>query len=438
MALEVRIRKKLHDGLLDVDLESGEDRTLCLLGESSEERTLVLRCIAGLETPDEGRIALDGRVLFDSLEGICLPPEQRRVGCLLQGTGLFSGLTVRENIRLSLLSGGRDLWRGDGSTKAALLKASDEGLSKWGLAGLGGLYPENLTRSQMLLALFARMMASDPKLVLLDDPFRSLDGFEKAGILQKTRDTLAASGVRILFASADRDEVYAMGGEIAVLHGGKSEPAKDFHAFFKSPETVAGAILSGCENITRVHLVDPYHAVSRDWGRVFCFRKEELPLLPDKGGSEEKMKEPPGAQNPGSGEKKLSFSLLIPAADAGREKKGGAKKEKKWRTLPADLAAIGIRAEDFLMEPPSALPDSSGEKPDQDDEKEPAFLAFPVREPKIREELSRWCVTFRTSLSSDTTLTFSIPKADISESRLREVHKVYIPESKILWLRDGR
>ena len=94
MSLIVKIRRDLGSFCLDVDFEA-ENGVTCLLGPSGCGKSLTLKCIAGIERPDEGYIELDGTVLFDSTRRICLPPQQRGVGYLFQNYALFPNLTVR-------------------------------------------------------------------------------------------------------------------------------------------------------------------------------------------------------------------------------------------------------------------------------------------------------------------------------------------------------
>ena len=99
MSLYVDIEKKLGDFHLKVKLEV-ENETLALLGASGCGKTLTLKCIAGIEKPDRGRIVLDGVTLFDSEKKIDLPPQQRRTGLLFQNYALFPNMTVRQNIAI--------------------------------------------------------------------------------------------------------------------------------------------------------------------------------------------------------------------------------------------------------------------------------------------------------------------------------------------------
>ena len=101
MSLSVRIKKSLGSFTLDADFQA-ENGITCLLGASGCGKSMTLKCIAGIEKPDEGHIELDGRVLFDSQRGINLPPQKRSVGYLFQNYALFPNMTVRQNILCGL------------------------------------------------------------------------------------------------------------------------------------------------------------------------------------------------------------------------------------------------------------------------------------------------------------------------------------------------
>ena len=101
MSLVVRIKKSLGSFTLDVDFQA-ENGITCLLGASGCGKSMTLKCIAGIEKPDEGHIELDGRVLYDSQRNINLPPQKRSVGYLFQNYALFPNMTVRQNILCGL------------------------------------------------------------------------------------------------------------------------------------------------------------------------------------------------------------------------------------------------------------------------------------------------------------------------------------------------
>lgn len=238
MALRVQIRKRLGAFLLDVDFTT-EDGRLALLGASGCGKSVTLRCIAGVMTPDEGRIELGGRVLFDSEKKINLPPQKRRVGYLFQQYALFPHMTVAQNIQAAV----RDRKARKGTVSALLrtFRLEDAAQSR----------PEQLSGGQQQRLALARILATEPELLLLDEPFSALDSFLKYQLEQELCDRLDAFGGNVLWVSHDRDEVFRNCTQICVIDGGKSQPAVTPDALFRDPRTVAAAKLSGCKNLLR-------------------------------------------------------------------------------------------------------------------------------------------------------------------------------------------
>lgn len=162
MSLEVRIRRTLRDFSLETAFTTS-DGVLGILGASGCGKSMTLRCIAGVETPDEGRIVLNGRVLFDSAAGVNLPPRQRRVGYLFQSYALFPHMTVEENIACALG------WEKDRKKRAGTIASL---VGRFRLEGLEKRYPGQLSGGQQQRVALARILAYEPEALLLDEPFR--------------------------------------------------------------------------------------------------------------------------------------------------------------------------------------------------------------------------------------------------------------------------
>ena len=178
MALTVELEKKLGDFRLEVSFTAGEGETLALLGASGSGKSVTLRCIAGVERPDRGRVVLDGMTLFDSAAHINLPPQKRRVGYLFQNYALFPHMTAEENIAVCL----RRL------PKALRQARVMELLNLLGLSGTEHLRPGQLSGGQQQRAALARILASDPRAVLLDEPFAGVDLDRAFRILDRLRE----------------------------------------------------------------------------------------------------------------------------------------------------------------------------------------------------------------------------------------------------------
>ena len=172
MSLEVNVTKRFDGFTLHAAFTAGDTAT-ALLGASGCGKSMTLRCIAGIVRPDEGRIVLDGRVLFDSAQGIDLPPQQRNVGLLFQNYALFPNMTVEQNI-LCALKKEKD--------PAARRAACAEALRAMRLEELAKRLPGALSGGQQQRAALARILAAKPRILMLDEPFSALDRHDQGGL----------------------------------------------------------------------------------------------------------------------------------------------------------------------------------------------------------------------------------------------------------------
>ena len=256
MALEVDIKKRLPGFTLEVRLKA-EDEIVGLLGASGSGKSMTLKCVAGVETPDEGVILLNGRPLFDSDRNINLPPQKRRVGYLFQSAALFPNMTVAQNI-LCVLK--------DKAPRAEKRRVVEDVLRRLGLEGLGDRYPAELSGGQRQRAALARILVTKPDIIMLDEPFSALDAYLRWQLEQEMRLVLRDFGGTSLFVSHDRDEVYRLCDSIAVLSGGQIAAAGDKWAIFNNPESFAACQLTGCKNISPARTAGENAVFAEDWG----------------------------------------------------------------------------------------------------------------------------------------------------------------------------
>jgi molybdate transport system ATP-binding protein len=156
MSLIVNITKKLNNFTLNVDFNV-EDEIFAILGASGCGKSMTLKCIAGIETPDNGHIEFNKKVLFDSKKSINLLPQKRHIGYLFQNYALFPNMTVRENI----------LFAADGN-KAEKNKIVEKNIKRFHLQGLENNYPASLSGGQQQRTAFARILAARAELLMLD------------------------------------------------------------------------------------------------------------------------------------------------------------------------------------------------------------------------------------------------------------------------------
>ena len=256
MSLLVDIEKDLGGFRLRVCFDTEAPLT-GLLGASGCGKSLTLQCIAGIQRPDRGRILLDGRVLFDAKAGIDLPPRQRRVGYLFQHYALFPTMTVAENIRCGAHG------RGPRAEQERIVR---EMVALLQLQGLERLRPAQLSGGQAQRVALARMLAADPQLLLLDEPFSALDSHLRDQLQPQLRDLLQAVGRQTVLVTHSRDEAYRLCSTLCIMDGGRTLRTGPTKEVFADPRSVAAARLTGCKNVAAARRVDETTVEVPDWG----------------------------------------------------------------------------------------------------------------------------------------------------------------------------
>ena len=239
MSLVVDIEKRLGDFTLKAAFEA-ETGITGLLGASGCGKSLTLKCIAGIETPDRGRIVLDGRTLYDSRQRVNLKPQQRRVGYLFQHYALFPHMTAAQNILCGLHIE---------KDKAKKRQALEDALALFQLGDVRDHKPYQLSGGQQQRVALARILVNRPALLLLDEPFSALDTHLRMRLQMQMLDVLKDYGRPVLMVTHSRDEAYHMCERIAVMQGGTLQPPAPTKELFANPGTVHAAILTGCKNI---------------------------------------------------------------------------------------------------------------------------------------------------------------------------------------------
>ena len=215
-----------------------ESETLALLGASGCGKSMTLKCIAGIEKPDRGTITLDGRVLFDSEKHINLTPQQRRVGYLFQQYALFPNMTAAQNILCGIRTGSR-------AEKKEKLTAL---LRTFRLEGLEKKLPSQLSGGQQQRVALARILASEPQAILLDEPFSALDSYLKWELELELGELLGAFDGPILWVSHDLGECCRNCARVCVMENGQTGALQPMQALLDAPASVSAARLTGYKN----------------------------------------------------------------------------------------------------------------------------------------------------------------------------------------------
>jgi len=216
---------------------------------------MTLRCIAGIETPDQGRIILNERILYDSHQGINVPIRDRKVGFVFQNYALFPHLTVAQNIAYGL----RKLPRN------AINRRVGEQLAQMKLTGLGDRYPNQLSGGQQQRVALARALAPEPDILLLDEPFSALDTHLRNELEKQLIQTLSRYMGLAIFVSHNLEEAYRVTQKLMVLDHGQVVAAGDKQAIFDRPNTLTVAQLTGCKNYSRIQPINRHTLRALDW-----------------------------------------------------------------------------------------------------------------------------------------------------------------------------
>jgi molybdate transport system ATP-binding protein len=213
--IEARLRKRYPPSpdspgfLLDLELAAAPGVTV-LFGPSGSGKTLTLECIAGFLQPDEGRILLDGRLLFDAASGIHLPPRRRQCGYVFQNYALFPHMSLRANLQFAA----ERLPRLERHRKTA------EMIDRFRLAEVASRMPHELSGGQRQRASIARALLAAPRMLLLDEPAQGLDAPLRQELYSVLREVRAEFSLPILLVTHDLDEACALGGQMHVLREG--------------------------------------------------------------------------------------------------------------------------------------------------------------------------------------------------------------------------
>ena len=244
MSIEVLIKKDLGPFKLNIAFHS-DSRRIGILGASGCGKSLTLKSIAGIERPDEGRIVINGKALFDSSERMNLKPQLRKVGYLFQNYALFPTMTVEQNIAAGLTGKRRQI-----------MHRVHEMAERFHLNGLEKRLPGELSGGQQQRVALARMLICEPEVILLDEPFSALDVYLRDQMQRELMQMLETYPGIVILVSHSRDEVYRMSEEMLVLEQGQIAGQGNTKQLFDEPGNMTIARLTGCKNIAKARPAD--------------------------------------------------------------------------------------------------------------------------------------------------------------------------------------
>lgn len=262
--LVVDITKDLSSFQLQVNFKACNE-TLGILGTSGSGKSLTLRCIAGVETPSQGQIVLNDRVLFDADQRVNLPSHQRRVGLVFQNYALFPHMTVAQNIAFGLQH----------LSRVERLQRVSQQLSDMRLTGLGSRYPHQVSGGQQQRVALARALATEPEVLLLDEPLSALDTYLRSQVERQLVATLSRYSGVTLFVTHNLEEVFRVCQRLIVMAGGHAIASDHKQVIFDQPGKVAVAQITGCKNFSHAQIYSQNEIEATDWR---CVLKVANPL----------------------------------------------------------------------------------------------------------------------------------------------------------------
>ena len=250
----VKITKKLPLFNLNLQFQTNTP-PLGIIGASGSGKSMTLKCIAGLTSPDSGRITLNERVLFDAQARINLPSCDRKVGFLFQNYALFPHLSVAQNIAFGM----RHVHRKE---KARVVS---DYLKQFGLVELCDRYPHHLSGGQQQRVALARVLATEPDVLLLDEPLSALDTYLRSSIEKLLIKTLAQHQGTTLFVTHKLEEAYRVCPNLLILNKGQQIAQGTKENVFHHPPNITAARITECKNFSSAHKLSNGLVEATEW-----------------------------------------------------------------------------------------------------------------------------------------------------------------------------
>lgn len=248
--------------LKNINFSMEEGEYVAIMGPSGSGKTTLMNIVGCLDQATSGRLILDGQDISKCSDNQMSDIRLQKIGFVFQNFQLLSRQSAMENVCLPLTYAG--VPKKERRERAAIA------LERVGLGDRMDFKPTQLSGGQKQRVAMARMIASEPDILLLDEPFSALDSYLKWELEQEMRDMLAEVKKPVLFVSHNRDEVYRLCNMVSCIDHGKMEVIEETKEFFHNPKTKTAAVLSGCKNISAVEIVDNSHIKAVDWGITLC------------------------------------------------------------------------------------------------------------------------------------------------------------------------
>ncbi len=255
MGICLHIKKQMDQFLLNIKIESNSKR-IGILGASGCGKSMTLKCIAGILTPDEGRIDIEDTSYFDKGKKVNRKPQQRSVGYLFQNYALFPTMTVEENIMVGVHN----------RSRLEKKKVAGELIERFHLTGLQKRLPSELSGGQQQRVALARILAYEPEIILLDEPFSALDSYLKEKMQMELEEMLKSYEGTVILVSHSKEEIYRFSEELFVVKDGRVIESGKTKEVFDAPRTMEAARLTGCRNISKIERKGTLDFYASDWG----------------------------------------------------------------------------------------------------------------------------------------------------------------------------
>ena len=264
-----------YEALRHINLTIDQGEFVAIIGLSGAGKSTLIRTINRMHDITQGTLTVDGTDVM-SLHGKSLRKFRRKIGMIFQSFNLITRTTVIKNV-LTAFVPALPWWRATLGifTKAEKMKAL-EALDQMGILDKAFVRADQLSGGQQQRVALARILASQPEVLLLDEPFSALDSYLKWQVELELADILSAFPGPVLFVTHNRDEVQRLCQQVCVLDSGRSQAVMPVHELFEAPRTLSACLLSGCKNVSRARPAADGMVEALDWG-VTLYPGQPLP-----------------------------------------------------------------------------------------------------------------------------------------------------------------